>query len=242
MRNIILTIEYDGEQYVGWQRQLNGKSIQGEIENALKTILQEQVNVIGAGRTDAGVHARGQVANFQTNTSLELYQIKSALNSSLSDDIVVHDAVDVEEDFHARYNAKQRVYKYFIRQNESALERKYSWFVRYELDIERMREVAQTILGEHDFEGFAKVGSDVKHFVCHVSMSEWQVGEKRLTYTISADRFLRGMVRALVGTMIDVGRGFLSPDIFKERLDNRLKYEPRSAAPAHGLVLEQVFY
>ncbi|MBI3194892.1 MAG: tRNA pseudouridine(38-40) synthase TruA, partial [Ignavibacteriae bacterium] len=173
---------------------------------------------------------------------LELYQIKSALNGSLADDIVIHDAVDVEEDFHARYNAKQRVYKYSTRQSESALERKYPWLVRYELDIERMKQVAQVILGEHDFEGFAKVGSDVKHFVCHVSTSEWHVSEKRLTYTISADRFLRGMVRSLVGTMVDVGRGFLSLDIFKERLDNRLKYEPRSAAPAHGLVLERVYY
>ncbi len=242
MRNIKLTIEYDGTHYVGWQRQLNGKSVQGEIENVLQTILQEKVNVIGAGRTDAGVHARGQVANFQTSTSLELYQIKSALNSSLQEDIVIHDAVDVEEDFHARYNAKQRVYKYYIRQNESALERMTTWFVRYELDVERMKEVSQVILGEHDFEGFAKVGSDVKHFVCHVSTSIWQTEEKRLTYTISADRFLRGMVRALVGTMVDVGRGFISLDVFKERLNNRLKYEPRSAAPAHGLVLEQVFY
>ncbi|TAK63999.1 MAG: tRNA pseudouridine(38-40) synthase TruA [Bacteroidetes bacterium] len=242
MRNIKLTIEYDGTDFVGWQRQTNGKSIQGEIEHALGTILQEQVNIIGAGRTDAGVHARGQVANFQSHSRLSLHQIQSALNSSLPESIVIHNAEEAPEDFHSRYSAKKREYSYTITRTPTALDRLYSWYVRYSLDIERMQDVAAIILGSHDFEGFTKVGSDVKHYVCNVVTSRWILKETRLVYSISADRFLRGLVRALVGTMVDVGRGFLTHESFLKRLENKLNYEPCSAAPAQGLVLEQVIY
>ncbi|MBI4810457.1 MAG: tRNA pseudouridine synthase A, partial [Ignavibacteriales bacterium] len=152
MRNIKLLIEYDGRSYVGWQRQENGKSIQGEIESVLKNILQEEVNLIGAGRTDAGVHARGQVANFRTETKLDLHEIRSGLNGLLPDDIVIHEVEEVPIDFHARYSAKERYYSYLITKNPSALMRHFSWLVKYRLDVELMRQAVKVILGKHDFE------------------------------------------------------------------------------------------
>ncbi len=242
MRNIKLTIEYDGTNYVGWQRQLNGKSIQGEIELALKKILQEDITIIGAGRTDAGVHARGQVANFRTNSILSPTKIKPALNSTLNDDIVIHHVEEVAEDFHSRFSAKERVYLYYISFEPTALERYTTWHLYQSLDVALLHEAATVVLGSHDFEAFAKVGSDVKHHVCNVFSSQWMQAGDRLVYTISADRFLRGMVRALVGTMVDVGRGFIRNEDFIERLEKKLKYEPRTAAPACGLVLERVLY
>ncbi len=242
MRNIKLTIEYDGTDYVGWQRQVNGKSIQGEIESVLRNILQENINLIGAGRTDAGVHARGQVANFRTITKLSLQEIKGGLNGLLPDDIVIHDVEEVHIDFHARYDAKERHYSYLITQVPSALMRHYSWFIKYNLDTNLMKKSADVIIGSHDFESFCKVDSGINNFVCNVISAEWQVEYNLLRFKISADRFLHGMVRALVGTMVDLGRGFLSFDDYLYILGKKNRSEAGMSAPAKGLTLEKVVY
>lgn len=242
MRNIKLLLEYDGTSYVGWQRQANGKSIQGEIEDVLCKILQEKVNVIGAGRTDAGVHARGQVANFRTETSLSIEEIQNGLNGLLPDDIVVHNAEEVPPEFHARYSAKERVYSYLITVKPLALMRHYAWYVRYSLDVDSMNSAAQAIIGTHDFVSFSKADSKVNDYQCTVLCSRWPMIDSTFLYEIRANRFLHGMVRALVGTMVDVGRGYITCDEFVNILQKKDRKEAGMAAPAKGLVLESVVY
>lgn len=242
MRNIKLLIEYDGRNYVGWQRQENGDSIQGTIESVLNQILQESVNVIGAGRTDSGVHARGQVANFRSETVLSVDQIRSGLNALLPEDIVIHHAENVSEDFHARYSAKGREYSYHITLEPSALLRDYAWYVKYRLDRSLMQQTASLLVGQHDFESFCKTQAEVDHHRCTVQRANWEEQGSRLYFHIIADRFLHGMVRALVGTMVDVGRGYTSDEDFKDILAKKDRTEAGKAAPAHGLVLESVIY
>lgn len=250
MRNIKLLLEYDGTGYVGWQRQAsssdaveeNGRSIQGEIESVLEKILQSKVNLVGAGRTDAGVHARGQIANFRTDSILSADQIRGGLNGLLPEDIVVHSVEEVAFDFHARYSAKGRVYSYLISLNPSAIGRNYSWHVKYQLEFGAMQTAALQILGTHDFESFCKANADVEHHLCTIAHSSWSALPTALRYEIQADRFLHGMVRALVGTMVDLGRGYTSPGDFEAIMVKKDRKEAGMSAPARGLVLERVVY
>ena len=241
-RNIKLLLEYDGTAYIGWQRQENGKNIQGEVESVLRQILQEDVNLIGAGRTDSGVHARGQVANFRTKSEIDLHQLKGGLNGMLPMDIVVHSVDEVPFDFHARYGAKEREYSYSIARTETALMRHYSWNVKYLLDLGLMERAAASIVGEHDFESFCKMNSGVDNYRCSVSIAEWREEQSWLYFTIRANRFLHGMVRALVGTMVDVGRGYISIDDFFGLLEKKNRTAAGTSAPAKGLVLERIIY
>jgi tRNA pseudouridine38-40 synthase len=241
-RNIKLLIEYDGTSYVGWQWQENGKSIQGEIESVIQQILQEEVNVIGAGRTDAGVHARGQVANFRTSSGLDIAQIKGGLNGLLPADIVIHGVEEVPFDFHARYSAKEREYSYRIARTETALQRQYSWCVKYLLNTGLMELAASSIIGQHDFESFCKMNSEVDHYRCTVISAAWHEENSWLRFSIRANRFLHGMVRALVGTMIDVGRGYITIDDFNAILEKKNRTAAGMSAPAKGLVLENIIY
>ncbi len=242
MRNVKLVLEYDGTGYVGWQRQKNGKSIQGEIEDVLFNILQEKVNLIGAGRTDAGVHARGQVASFRTGTNRSLEEIRGALNALLPDDIVLRDLEEVRFDFHARYSAKERSYSYLITLKPSAFLRNYSWHVRYTIDVELMERTAVSILGNHDFESFCRADPEAENHQCTVSVSSWSLDGSNLKYEIRSNRFLHNMVRALVGTMVDVGRGCTTLDEFSGILEKKDRKEAGITAPAKGLVLESVIY
>ena len=242
MRNIKLLLEYEGTNYAGWQRQENGRTIQGEIESALAQILQEQVSVIGAGRTDAGVHARGQVANFPTETALDLGKIKGGLNSVLPEDIVIHKVEEAASDFHARYSAKERVYSYLISLEPAAMLRNYSWHVKFELDIDLMRQASSKIIGEHDFQSFCRAIAGIDHHRCIVSSTCWRLDGSNLQFTIAANRFLHGMVRALVGTMVDIGRGYTSLDEFTRILSASNRAEAGMSAPPKGLVLEKVVY
>lgn len=242
MRNIKLLIEYDGTNYCGWQRQENGRTIQAEIENVLTKVLQEPMNIVGAGRTDAGVHARGQVATFRTTSGLGISEIKNALNSLLPEDIVVHSVQEVPHEFHARYSARERMYSYLITQTPTALTRYYSWYLTYELSVDTMRWASGLIVGAHDFESFCKSNSGVDHYRCTVLAARWEQEGSQLRFTIRADRFLHGMVRALVGTIVDVGRGHTSLDEFLGMLGKKDRREAGPAAPAKGLVLEEIVY
>jgi tRNA pseudouridine38-40 synthase len=242
MRNIRLLLEYDGTNYVGWQKQKNGRSVQETLGCALFEILQEKVNVIGAGRTDAGVHARGQVANFRTETNLTLDEIRGGLNALLPDDIVVHQVEETTLEFHARFSAKERFYAYQITLKPVALLRNFCWYVKYPLDVGTMDRVVTTILGVHDFESFCRVNSDVEHHRCNVLSANWHSEDALLRFSISADRFLHGMVRTLVGTMVDVGRGYTTHDEFLSILEKRKRAEAGMAAPAKGLILEKIVY
>jgi tRNA pseudouridine38-40 synthase len=242
MRNIKLMLEYDGTNYVGWQRQNNGKSIQGEIEKVLQQILQERVNVIGAGRTDAGVHARGQTANFKTVSPMRLETLHAALNALLPDDISVTHVEEVPLDFHARYSAKERTYSYRIISFRSPLVRNIAWYCPYTLELPTMEKIAQMIIGEHDFQSFSKAGANVRHYRCRVRESYWVSSSGTIQYWITADRFLHGMVRALVGTMVEVGRGYTTIEEFKQILEKKNRSEAGMTAPAKGLILERVCY
>ncbi len=242
MRNIKLTLEYDGTDFVGWQSQTNGRNVQDEITNVLDQVLQEPITLIGAGRTDSGVHARGQVANFRTNSSLGVSSILNALNGTLPEDIYVHSAIEVDEKFHSRFDAKGRLYKYYISLIPSAIGRQYQWFVKYDLDLSLMNEVAAQLVGEHDFESFTKSESLVPHHRCTVLKSEWTKLPSMLIYEIRANRFLHGMVRALVGTMVDIGRGYIPVTAFKDIMSAKDRRKAGMAVPPSGLFLEEVTY
>jgi tRNA pseudouridine38-40 synthase len=242
MRNLKLVVEYDGTNFVGWQIQANGRSVQQEITNVLEQVLQEHITLIGAGRTDSGVHARGQVANFRTGSVLGTGSILSALNGILPDDIFVHSIEEVPESFHARFDARERAYRYFVSLRQLAIGRQYSWFVRYDLDVALMNRIAVRLVGDHDFESFCKFAADVDHYRCTVVTSRWIASPESLEYEIRANRFLHGMVRALVGTMVDIGRGYIPESSFEEIMAARDRRRAGMAAPPHGLFLEEVLY
>jgi tRNA pseudouridine38-40 synthase len=242
MRNIKLTLEYDGTKFVGWQTQANGRSVQEEITKVLQQVLQEKVALNGAGRTDSGVHARGQVANFLTTSLLDLSSIKNALNGMLPDEVCIHAAEEVHESFHARFDARSRTYRYCISLNPVAIGRQYCWFVKYSLNVSAMQDVADSIVGDHDFESLCNYAAEVNHCRCKVEKSEWTARPGGLVYEVKANRFLHGMVRALVGTMVDIGRGHTPAADFPNILAARDRTKAGMAAPAQGLCLEEVIY
>lgn len=242
MRNVKLVLEYDGTDFVGWQSQTNGRNVQDEITNVLDQVLQEPITLIGAGRTDSGVHARGQVANFRTNSSLGISSILAALNGTLPEDIYIHSAEEVEEKFHSRFDAKERVYRYYIALKPTAIGRQYQWYVKYDLNVGVMNQVAERILGEHDFESFTKAEALVPHHRCTIVKSEWTKTPSMLVYEVRANRFLHGMVRALVGTMVDIGRGYIPASQFHDIMAAKDRRKAGMAVPPAGLFLEEISY
>jgi tRNA pseudouridine38-40 synthase len=242
MREIKLVIEYDGTNFVGWQTQQNGRSVQEEITKVLDQVLQEPISLIGAGRTDSGVHARGQVAGFRTKSVLGVGSMHSALNGILPDDIYVRSVEEAPAGFHARYDARERLYRYYIVLTPSAIGRMYHWYVKYDLNVQAMNAIAGQILGDQDFEAFCKHEAEVNHYRCTVNRSEWIPRGDELIYEIRANRFLHGMVRALVGTMVDVGRGYTPVEDFAAILASKDRRKAGMAAPPLGLFLEEVTY
>ena len=244
-RNLKLIIEYDGSRYHGWQRQKEDRSIQGEIEKALKTITASSVTLIGSGRTDAGVHARSQVANFKCDTRLEPETLVNALNSLLQEDIVILACEPVGESFHARSDAKSKVYHYRIlnRPVPAAIGRQYSWFIRKPLNQDAMQTAIAHLIGSHDFKTFEGSGStrqQTTRYIFAAKLTEQDSG--LLIFQIEADGFLRYMVRSIVGTLVDVGLGKITPADFKHILDSRDRSRAGVTAPARGLILVKVNY
>lgn len=242
MPNIKLLVEYDGSDFLGWQIQQEGRTVQGELSAALARILREPVNLIGAGRTDTGVHARGQVANFRTTSNMEPGAIMHALNGVLRPDVRVLAAGEVPEAFHSRFDALERMYRYHLSTVPSALSRFREWYVSYKLNFELLQQGAAMVRGFHDFTSFSKGGTEVSHYTCDVRKSIWSRDGGRFVYEIRADRFVRGMVRALVGNMVDLARGHVSTAEFAEILESRDRSKAGMAAPPHGLYLEEVVY
>lgn len=243
MGNFKLVLEYDGTNYVGWQVQPNGRSVQSELEKALEQVLRQPISTVAAGRTDAGVHARGQVVSFKSSSSVDLTQLAKGLNAILPRDIVVVSSDEVLDDFHARYSARSRTYRYYLSLRPTAIERWYSWYVGgYQLDRKLLNECAGLILGEHDFTSFCKSDTSLDHFRCTVEKSNWTETASNLLYEIRANRFLYGMVRALVGTMVEVARGHRDFSAFTEILAARDRTKAGMSAPARGLFLEEITY
>lgn len=245
MRNIKLTIEYDGTAYHGWQIQPGLRTIQGVMGEKIAQITQGEVSLIGAGRTDAGVHALGQVANFTTESTIDLSSLQRGLNSLLPPDIVVRSAEEAEEGFHARFSAKSKVYEYRIlnRSHPSAIRRHFAWFIPHELDLISMRRCGKVLIGTHDFSSFRTSGDENRHSVREVLRLEIERRENDLIIVVlEANAFLREMVRSIVGTLVDVGRGKTSPAEFEEILRARDRRRAGMTAPAHGLFLIEVKY
>ena len=244
MRNIKLLIEYDGTNYHGWQRQLNAITIQEIMENTLLKITSERVPIISAGRTDAGVHAIGQVANFKTDSGMEDISFLKAFNSILPKDIVVKDAVTVDDNFHSRYYAKSKIYKYCILNNHcpSAFDYRYSWFIRQPLDLEAMKGAAFFLIGTHDFSSFRSSTCEAKTPVRILSRLDIEKRGDMIFFHFEADGFLKQMVRNIVGTLVYVGRGVFEPNAVKKILESKNRSAAGPTAPPHGLFLVEVKY
>jgi tRNA pseudouridine38-40 synthase len=245
MTQFRLTLEYDGTNYSGWQLQSGQDSVQAQLEAALAQIFGTRLRVYGAGRTDAGVHALGQVATFRTPRPFDCVELKRALNAILPPDIAVRDAVIASDNFDPRRAARSRVYEYHILTGttRSAFEYRYSWLVREPLDLDAMNSAAEQFLGEHDFAAMRSVGSDEKTTARRVFKSEWYRDvDDRLIYHVEATAFLRHMVRTMVGLMVAIGMGRLADEEVSAILKSRDRSRAPAAAPACGLFLVEVRY
>jgi len=241
---IKLTIEYDGTNYSGWQFQSGQDSIQARIEAALEMIFKTSVRIRGSGRTDAGVHARAQVATFTLPRAFDADELHRALNSILPSDIAIAKAETVDDAFDPRRHAIARVYEYRILNQpwRSAIEHRYSWLIRDPLDLDRMNQAARCFIGEHDFAAFRTLGSVVRTTVRRVHASEWRREGEHLIYRVEAGSFLRHMVRTMVGVMAEVGRAKMEPEFVAELLARRNRSMAPAAAPSRGLFLVEVRY
>ncbi|MEA3486587.1 MAG: tRNA pseudouridine(38-40) synthase TruA [Thermodesulfobacteriota bacterium] len=244
MRNVRIVCEYDGTSYHGWQIQPNGISIQEVLEKKIGIITQEKIKLTASGRTDAGVHALNQVANFRTGSVIGCENLLKGINSLLPGDIVVKNLQDTNEDFHARYNAKSKIYLYKILNSpvRTALYRNYSWHVRASLDVGAMRKTAILLKGKRDFSSFCASGCDSENHVRMVIDTSVDIKGDMVSFTIEADGFLRYMVRNIVGLLVDVGRGGVTPARFKEIMDAMDRTEAGITAPPQGLFLREVRY
>ena len=246
MRNIKLTIEYDGTNYCGWQVQENGPSIQAEIEKALQVTTGEKIRINGSGRTDAGVHARGQVANFTTGSTIPQEKFAYALNSLLPRDIVIKDSVEVPADFHARYSAVGKKYSYLVVNSKfpSALLRNYAYHTGYceRLDIDRIEKGAEAFIGTYDFLGFMSTGSKVSDTVRTIYELSIKKEKELIRFNYKGNGFLYNMVRIITGTLLYAGIGKIKPEDIKEIIMSKNRDRAGITVPACGLYLEEVYY
>ena len=242
MRNFRLLVEYDGTDFHGWQKQPQLRTVQGSLEEAVGDIFGKPVPVNGAGRTDAGVHATGQVANFVMDTHMTAEQVGRALSSKLPEDIQVYKVEDVDMNFHARFSATTRRYAYYLRTEPTAIWRRFAYVVTTPLDVDAMSDAANRIVGEHDFTSFTPSRSNDVPTLCNILKSEVAREDDFITFEGEADHFLQHMVRVLVGTLVEIGRGRLPA----ERIDEILVKRNRGAAgptiPPNGLFLVRVSY
>ncbi len=244
MTNIKLMIEYDGAAYGGWQSQINAPTVQDAVRAALRAVTGEDTTVFGAGRTDSGVHALGQVANFRTASTMAPERFSVALNTHLPADIRVKDSRAVPDGFHAQFSACGKRYRYTlcVSRQGTALRRGTSWHVPPGLDLAAMEEAAALILGTHDFSAFQSAGSRVRNTVRTVTRSELTREGEFLHYDVAADGFLYNMVRILTGTLVQCGRGKIAPPAVEALLHGGSRGGAGPTAPAHGLCLVEVFY
>ncbi|MBR6030363.1 MAG: tRNA pseudouridine(38-40) synthase TruA [Bacteroidaceae bacterium] len=236
-----ITLSYDGTRYHGWQIQPNGDSVQQRLQEALSTLLRQPIEVVGAGRTDTGVHARMMVAHFEASTFNT--QIVYKLNRLLPPDIAVQDVRQVADDMHARFSATSRTYHYFIHTRKDPFLQAYSWQVPFALDFSRMNEAAKVLLEYKDFTSFSKVNTDVKTNLCDLKEAHWdEVAPGQWRFTITANRFLRNMVRAIVGTLVEVGRGRLSIEDIRRIIEAKDRCQAGESVPAKALFLVDIRY
>mgnify|MGYP001385728452 CR=1 FL=1 len=240
-----IIIEYDGSNFVGWQKQENGNSIQESIEKAITKITSEKVNVFGAGRTDSGVHAKGQVAHFVTSNDISSDIIRDALNQHLRNfSISILSAEKVKEDFHARFSAIHRHYQYILinRRPPLTFKKKYAWSVYKELEIDKMKIAANYFIGKYDFNSFRSIDCQSSSSIKTIKLCKVNQINEEIIFDISAKSFLHSQVRIMVGTLVEVGKGKTKPDDIKEILESKDRSRAGPTAPAHGLYLIKVDY
>ncbi len=238
----LIQLSFKGTNFHGWQKQPNVKTVQQELDEKLSLRIGENLETFGCGRTDAGVHAKQFFAHFDSQKEIDTENIIFRLPKFLSKDIAVHTLQKVDENFHTRFDADHRVYEYWITQKADPFLNEFSWFVYGELDIDAMNEAAKLLLTHKDFECFSKVHTDVNHFLCDITFAEWKHADDKLIFTIKSNRFLRNMVRAIVGTLIEVGRNRMTIEQFKKILESKNRREAGQSVPAHGLFLTEVHY
>lgn len=236
-------LAYDGTRYHGWQIQPNGISVEGEIELRLSTLLRQPIDIVGAGRTDAGVHARHMVAHFDFEDGCDTKQLCYRLNRMMPPDICIYKIEKVADDLHARFSATSRTYHYYISTKRNPFNRQYTWLCHYDLDFELMNQAAEILMEYKDFASFCKSHTDVKTTLCNIIEAKWIKDDEGCYYfRIKANRFLRNMVRAVVGTLVEVGRHRLSLDDFRNVIEGKKRTMAGESMPANALFLEKIEY
>lgn len=242
MKRFFITLSYNGKNYCGWQIQPNGVSVQETLQNALSTLLRKKIDVVGAGRTDSGVHARNMVAHFDLDKSIDPLSLTNKLNRFLPKDIVLHSIREVQPDAHARFNALARTYTYCLTQQKDPFLHEYKHRISFVPDIARMNSLCAILLETDDFTSFSKLHTDVKTNLCNVEYAQWEQDGCDYIFTIKANRFLRNMVRSIVGTLLLAGRGKLNEENFRAIIAAKNRAYAGESAPAHALFLEMVEY
>ena len=237
-----IKLAYKGTNYFGWQYQPDAISVQETLNKALSTLLKTNIDILGAGRTDSGVHAKEMFAHFDFEEAIDSDYWIPKLNSYLPKDIVIYSIFEVDAEAHARFDAIERTYEYHIHSTKDAFINDLSWYHFYPLNLEKMNQAAKILLEYTDFECFSKVNTDVFTFNCKIKNAFWQQKDNQLVFTITADRFLRNMVRAIVGTMINVGQGKIEPEHLRTIIESKNRSQAGFSAPAHGLYLTQILY
>ena len=237
-----IKLAYKGTNYFGWQYQPDAISVQETLNKALSTLLKTNIDILGVGRTDSGVHAKEMFAHFDYETEIDTQKIVYKLNSFLPKDIAIFDLIKVHDDAHARFDATKRTYEYHIHTKKNAFESDDSWYYSLPLDVEKMNEACKILFEYTDFECFSKTHTDVNTFNCKIFEANWKQNEDKLVFTITADRFLRNMVRAIVGTMINIGSGKVSLNDFRKIIESKNRSKAGFSVPAHGLYLTKIEY
>lgn len=242
MNNYKLTLSYDGTGYCGWQIQNNAKTVQQTITDAIKVLLKEDVSLIGSGRTDTGVHALSQVANFRTDKEIDIRKFRHSLNAILPQDISINEITAAGEDFHARFDAKRRSYIYLILRDKSPFYNRFAPVIRKDIDTDYLNHLSQALLGEHDYTSFARKKSEVENKKCTIYSARWKQTRGFVLFYIEANRFLHGMVRTTVGSLLKAGGERLGQEYLIDVLNSRDREAAAEAAPAKGLFLYKVKY
>ena len=233
---------YNGKNYCGWQYQPHSPSVQETLNKALSTLLRTPIDVVGAGRTDTGVHARQMYAHFDFDAEINWEVIAHKLNAFLPQDIVVYRFIPLHSDAHARFDATSRTYEYHIHTYKDAFENEGSWYHFHPLNVNKMNEAAQVFFNHTDFKCFSKTHTDVRTYNCKITHAKWEQHANKLVFTITADRFLRNMVRAIVGTLVNVGLGKITVEDVDKIIQSRDRGHAGASVPAHGLYLTKVIY
>lgn len=243
MKRYFIRLAYNGSNYHGWQVQENAHTVQAEINEKLSLILGEQINVVGCGRTDTGVHARAFYAHFESEAvKNSLVDLRYKLDRFLPLDIVIFDVFEVASDMHARFSAINRTYRYYINQVKDPFLNGQSYFYQGPIDVEKMKTASTYLLDYNDFTSFSKLHTQTNNNNCQIQLANWECSDDQLIFTITADRFLRNMVRAIVGSLLEIGKGKLEPEDLKTIIEARDRSKAGFSVPAEGLFLEEITY